>query len=729
MLTAMANTDHQPPVNRRNRKQRLLLGLGLLSGVVGLIASVSAAFANGPAPSSGGDGNAVADPLFAQPYIDKDEWRDAPVRHRYVHGGFKGTDTRFSFYLPSKEAYQGRFFQYVTPVPDSENLSQGAKGEEDKIGFAISSGAYFIETNGGGHDALALPGSGIDPTIGAYRANAAAARYSRTVAQQMYGAARPFGYIFGGSGGAFRTIGSFENTDGVWDGAVPYVMGSPMAIPGVFTARMHAMRILQDKFPQIVDAIDAGGSGDMYAGLTTEQRDALVEVTRMGFPPQSWYAYKTMGVHAFTSLYPNVVKADPGYFRDFWTKPGYLGANPPESLLKARIQFSSTVVASITAEDADRTGFEYEHMPQGGRGQAGSAWQALLGTDPKRLVAFKLSSTPPDVGFLGGDLVIKSGTAAGKQVQLRQIVGDKVVLGMADAAVLALIKPDDQVEIDNSNFLAAQTYHRHQVPGADYPVWDQFRDPAGKPIYPQRPMLLGPIFTKAASGTIPTGRFKGKMIVVESLWDREAYPWQADWYRSKIKENLGADADQNFRLWYMDHALHGDLMAQEAPTRTISYIGALHQALRDLSDWVEHGVAPPESTNYKVVDGQVAIPPSAGERAGIQPVVSVTANGSERAEVAPGQSVTFVAKVGIPPRAGRIVAAAWDFDGKGTYPVPADLAKAQSCGNELQITVTHRFSQPGTYFPVLRAVLQRQGDRRTNYGRIQNLGRVRVVVK
>jgi hypothetical protein len=38
--------------------------------------------------------------------------------------GFKGTDTRFSFYFPSKEKYEGHFFQYITPVPDNENLSQ-----------------------------------------------------------------------------------------------------------------------------------------------------------------------------------------------------------------------------------------------------------------------------------------------------------------------------------------------------------------------------------------------------------------------------------------------------------------------------------------------------------------------------------------------------------------------------------------------------------------------------
>ncbi len=92
----------------------------------------------------------TSDTLFKAPYIDVDEWRDIPVRHRYVHGGFKGTDTRFSFYFPPKEKYEGRFFQYITPVPDNEDLSQGASGEEDKIGFSIASGAYFIETNGGG---------------------------------------------------------------------------------------------------------------------------------------------------------------------------------------------------------------------------------------------------------------------------------------------------------------------------------------------------------------------------------------------------------------------------------------------------------------------------------------------------------------------------------------------------------------------------------------------------
>ena len=252
-------------------------------------APVAGASAPGDRPASA---SALADPLFAQPYIDVDEWRDAPVRHRYVHGGFTGTETRFSFYFPPKAEYHGRFFQHITPVPDNENLAQQVPaGVENKIGFAIASGGYFVETNGGGK-AHAGFGS-TDPSIGAYRANAAAARFSRVVAIKMYGGKRPFGYAYGGSGGAYRTIGSFENTRGVWDGVVPYVLGSPMAIPNMLSVRMHAKRLLNGKFPQIVDAVEPGGSGDPYAGLSPEQADALREVTRMGFPTPSWFGWQT----------------------------------------------------------------------------------------------------------------------------------------------------------------------------------------------------------------------------------------------------------------------------------------------------------------------------------------------------------------------------------------------------------------------------------------------------
>ena len=63
----------------------------------------------------------LADPLFQDPYVDLDEWRDDPVRHRYVHGGFRGSDCRFSMYFPDATRYQGRFFHPVMPVPGTEH--------------------------------------------------------------------------------------------------------------------------------------------------------------------------------------------------------------------------------------------------------------------------------------------------------------------------------------------------------------------------------------------------------------------------------------------------------------------------------------------------------------------------------------------------------------------------------------------------------------------------------
>lgn len=677
-----------------------------------------------------GDSHPV-DSMFLKPYIDKDEWRDQPVRHRYVHGGFEGTNTKFSFYFPPKEQYEGRFFQYITPFPDNENLSQGGKGEEDRIGFAIASGAYFIETNGGGPTDFANP-MASDPTIGAYRANAASAQFSRKVAQEFYGGGRPYGYAFGGSGGAYRTVGGMENTDGVWDGVVPYVMGSPMAIPSSFTIRMHAMRVLKDKLPQIVEAFEPGGSGNPYLGLNEEEKAALMEATKMGFPPQAWYGYKTMGIHGFLVLYQSVVMADQGYFKeDFWNKEGYLGAKAPESLLNARIQEKSKIKASIGLDRAIELGIK-EPVSESDRGSADLAWKSMGGKEGGMPVAFALDHEMPEVGFLGGDLVILSGEAAGTALQITDVIGNQVVLGPTNSpALLFKIKPGDEVQVDNSNFLAVQTYHRHQVPGPEYTAWDQFRDASGKPLYPQRSFLLGPLFTRGAAGSIPTGKFKGKMILLGSLWDREAFPWQQAWYHDRVKENLGDQTDNYFRLWYTNHAIHGDASGQlDDPTRVVSYLGVLQQALRDLSQWVEKGVEPASSTKYQIQDGQVIIPEKAQERHGIQASVEAKVNGKEQETIQKGVRLNFSGKVELPQSTGKLVYSAWDFDGSGEFKNIVDLSQARISenGTQVEFSISYQFDQAGTYYPSLRIATQREGDSSTPFARIQNIDRVKVIV-
>ncbi len=657
---------------------------------------------------------------FTDPYVDVDEWRDAPVRHRYVHGGFASNSTRFSLYLPPAEQYQGRFFQHFTPVPDSEFLAVSATGQEDRIGFAVSSGAYFLETNGGAD--VHVPGSQGDPTLSAYRANAACAEYSRSVAQGMYGTHRPYGYAYGGSGGAFRTIGAAENTTGVWDGFVPYVPGSPMAIPNVFSVRMHAMRVLRNAFDGIVDALEPGGSGDPLVGLTSEEREAFLEVTRMGFPPRSWTAHRTMGIHAFAVLYQALVTMDPTYFEEFWTAPGYLGTDPASSVRRDRLQVDARVTGVIGLREAAARALPLS--PQAGRARGGVDNAFAASANDDAVAALQLDITLPD-DLQSAVLRVTSGAAAGASFNLRAarvrvIVFDEQAIG----TLVQGIAVGDGVRIDNSNFLAAQTYHRHQVPGTEYAVWDQFRNQDGTPRYPQRPMIVGPMMAMGATGTLQTGHIHDRMIVVACLLDREAFPWQADWYRQRVTEHLGARAEDMFRLWFVDHALHGDFERQDDPTHSVSYVGVLHEALRALSAWVERGVEPAASTAYRVVEGQVEVPAAALERLGVQPTIRLLANGATRAEVMAGEDVVFTVTAEAPPAGAPIVRLEWDFEGQGEFAAADDLAGER----QVRLSRTHAFNDVGTHFVTVRVRAQHERDSGTPFARVDNLGRVRVVV-
>lgn len=691
--------------------------------LLGLLAQLT--FAADTPPTIQGESFKTSAPPFQTPYVDTDEWRDRPVRHRYIHGGFEGTTTRFSFYFPPKDQYEGRFFQYITPVPDSETLSQGAVGEEDKIRFALENGAYFVETNGGG----AEPGQGTDPTIGAYRANAAAAQYSRILAQRLYQAERPFGYAFGGSGGAYRTIAGFENTENVWDGVVPFVMGTPMALPNVFTVRAYAMRVLDGKFDAIANAVDVGADTSPYTGLSDEQASALKEVTQMGFPLAAWRGHETLGLHAYAIIYPQLLRADPSYFKDFWTKPGYEGHNPTPSLKAAQIQKSTHIKRLITAEQAHSEQLSIDPLAGEAKGRADDAWKALQSHQEQGLPAAIELATPDSLGLLGSDLQVKSGEAKGQQFPMMRVKGNTVFLNVHTAKQLKGIQAGDKVFIDNSNYLAAQTYHRHQVPGPEYSVWDQFRDEQGNPMYPQRPMLLGPLFTRGAAGHLPTGQFDGKMIVIQNLYDTEAFPWQAHWYREKVESHFGESIDDHYRLWFLDHANHGDFSQQKDPTLTISYLGALQQALLDLSAWVEKGVPPADSTQYAIENGQVTIPSEASTRRGIQPVVSVTADGQKRLISTPGDRVTLRTEVDVPPGAGDVIEVEWDFEGDGKYDVTLSPDEIVHKDGKWIVVNTHHYHEAGTHFPTVRVSVHRTGDTDSVFERIRNLGRARVIVR
>jgi hypothetical protein len=682
-----------------------------------------------------------ADPRYFAPYLLADlgdlKIEQLPIPHYVIRGGFRGTPAVFTFSFPLKPQYQGRFFQ----GPVHQLRLTGEIPTLAELQFAFDNGAYLIEVNPLQDAAIvardALSGR-YDPTLMGYRLAAAAAKYSRVVASRLYGYEhRPYGYISGGSGGAYMTIGCAENTQGVWDGFEPFVLGHPLAIPNNFTVRLHALRVLRqrNKFPEILDAIDPGGSGDPYATLNAEEKSALHEATSLGFPLRGWYQHASMtgGPFFLVAQYPPLL--DPTYIDDFWTRPGYLGTDPTSSVAAARVQHPTTVLATTPA------------IPPLPYDLLGPAYTAYIvegyATGPPRFIT--LASLPE--GDLTNDfhLVVESGAAAGKVLKIGQVVRQANTIGFGggeDPFLVNLIAAGDRVRVDNSLYLALQTYHRHQVPeDRDLYGWDQFRNADGSPKYPQRDVLVGSIGGFNSSGSVSNGRFHGKMILLQSLMDVDAFAWNADWYRTqarKAKAAAGENLDDSFRLWFTERSEHTSDVGD--PTQAVPYKGVREQALRDLVRWVEQDIPPPPSTNYQVVDTQIVVPDTAAARRGIQPVVKLLANGAESKDVGVGELVSFEAIYDVPPGTGEIVGTKWDFGdadtatgqgpGNGISPDPNTVGLPEIDTQPLTVTNTaaHTYSSPGTYFAVVTVISQREGDPRDTHGRIYNLTRARVVV-
>lgn len=666
--------------------------------------------------------HALEDPAYAHPYIDERQMRSRKtidgkvLDYLYIHGGFEGTAVKFSFCFPEKTRYTGRFFQYLSPFPgpDEETASLGRSGLNDIVTFTLLQGAHFVETNMG---SAAMFAGRRDSTI-VYKSSAAAAEYSRTVAMELYDCTRPFGYVFGGSGGGYKTMACIENTD-AWDGACPYVIGSPVSLPNTITMHVQGQRVLRHAFGKIVDALDAGGSGDPYQYLNKDEADMFQELTRMGFPPKAWYleAEGHGDPGSLPVLLPGIKQADPGYFADFWAVPGYAGHDQLCGAAKDRLCLEGTI-ASVhlpNPENSDKTSMN----------GVDDAWKKMLADGNSAYL--ELTEVLPYFDYTEGvNIAIMSGNAKGKNLKLDHIDGNRLYLGscfgMDDIAeVLTLISPGDRVLLDNSDFIAIQSYYRHQVPAdPTFHAWDQFRNEAGEPILPQRRNVFG--YSMTGTGTVQDGCIQGKVIVIQALMDESTCPWCADWYRRKVCESKGSDSD--IRVWYMDRCLHGDDGIQRS-TQVINYLGALYQALLDVSDWVERGIEPLPTTNYCYEDGQILVPATAHERCGIQPVPQLLANGQECAHVHVGEQVTLTARAEAPDGAGMITALDFDFgDGsqKALFDAHGDLKDDSA-------SVSHAYRQPGTYFAAVIVKMHRAGNADEPYTQVLNLARARIIVE
>jgi hypothetical protein len=136
-------------------------------------------------------------------------------------------------------------------------------------------------------------------------------------------------------------------------------------------------------------------------------------------------------------------------------------------------------------------------------------------------------------------------------------------------------------------------------------------------------------------------------------------------------------------------------------------------------------VAPPPSTAYTIRNGLVIPPADAAALHGLQPVMTLTANGVSRATVGVNQPVKLASTIEMPPRTGMVVKYDWTI---------ADKADPETVFQKPQPNVsvdrTIAFDKPGTYVVRLTVDGQRDGLLNPpNQTLLQNWKEVRVVVQ
>lgn len=661
---------------------------------------------------------------LGKPFVDVDEQRTQPYPHRYVHGGFEGSHTRFSFYFPPKELYKGRFVQFLQGGSGGSEhaltAGLGAPGQEGPGSHAWffdmafnELGAYAVESNQGRFNTDGMNAG--DPVV-EYGASAESARFSRTLAEEMYGSAPKHGYVGGPSGGGMRSFACIEHASDIYDGTVPYV--AVINIANQYSAFPRAVFALGDKINAVIDAVEPGGSGDPFAGLTNDQRDALASAYRAGWPRGAETQMYPIGVFGYAMH--NAAENDPGYFKDFWSVTGYLGHDDPQALGGRLVETKARVNRVLHAKEVVRP-----------------AMMAAMAIDPEFPVGVTLDYPHPE-RLLMSALKFTSGAARGREVWVQGVNGENLTAFREHTPeAFTGVEPGDELTIDNKNWLAFTYYHRYgtgQTPQAREPGTRVLAEHSGfavdgVPIYPQRPPLRDAVQVKA--------KFPGKMIMCQGTHDVNVWPTTVTPYITMLHNSLGKRYDDQIRVWWMENATHGH-PAMMAPsftpekragvwmTRLIDYSPIIRQAFRDLVAWVEEEKPAPSSTNYKLNgDNGLVLANTAKARGGIQPVVSAKANGGSRAEVRAGEPVTFEGFGEAPPGSGTVVTAEWDFDGLGTWPHqhPAD-----GSATAVSAKTTHTFTQPGTYFASFRVGAHRDGAKRRG-APIHNLARVRVVVR
>ncbi len=597
--------------------------------------------------------------------------------------------------FPDKAHWRNRFFQQSYP------LGQDFLNTVDNR-FAFTSGGYTVGIT---------PGS---PNVG-YRVIAAAAKLSKAYANKLYeNTGRIYGYIYGQSGGSVQMMGANEGTTGVWDGIVPVVIATDgLNMHSFIWDSLYALAVPEAKRHAIAEAVVPGSGRDPYAGLTGEERAALDELLNAGFARRALEDMR-FTVTGATQGAGAILTYDPTYEDDFWSKPGYEGTNPPSYLAAAKVDGYATITG--IAHNA-------QNVP------------TAITLDP---------TTVPALGSIGAAglqyyVYAADGTTRVTNGEARSLAGKLegntlTLTGANDPALANALATGGKIRINNRFLLATCFYPRHSILDNGNPAYDQYKKADGTPKYVQRPVQVAYLANiRASGGRRETGNLKVKTIVIEDLADPLSYPYVAAFYAGQVSRAVGpAQVDNIFRIYYNENSGHGAFAGipfGKMGITTIGIGGILNQALLDLADWVERGIAPPPSSRYSLdAMNQIVPADEASARHGLQPVVHLTANGKIRAEVGVNEPVNLVGTIEMPPEAGKVVQYDWYLGGRFfAYEPATKLAEPKPLVNA---TRTVSFPRPGEYTVTLRTLAQRDGaGDSTSLTALQNLARVRVVVR
>jgi hypothetical protein len=682
---------------------------------------------------------AISDEYFGDPFLDTDEWREEDgVPFRYVHGGFSGTDTRFSFYFPPEEVYRDRFISWIEGGQGGSEVN-GLMGARAMVGptYGAEVGAVIVESNQG-HIGADLAGCGGDSSVLCWRASAESARYMKQLASEMYGTEPRYGYVTGGSGGGVRSINCFERAD-VWQGAVPYVMPHPGQ--GVFFSFLaNVIRLLnREERAALATRTALGGSRDPFEGLEVEQREALTALYRAGFPRGAEFVlsnpFEAVLVWSWHSS--ELMEHDPAYWHEFWEAPGYAGADRGSTFEPFLLEEKTRITQVVTAGELLALATEEEWAAGEAAGVIGRAMAMVTPDSPLAVVIEGLDRTSLDKAT-GAKVHVGSGIGAGRTVVCLGVVGDALVCsasGEAGNLLFDEVQAGDEVTVTNRDFLAYCHYHRTQTDldfdqfGEHYPEFEQ-QVVDGLAIFPTRA-------TFGFETTMVSSRYHynwaGKMIICQNLHDIGTWPVGAVNYHQRLHKLRGEDAvDRDFRLWWFDHAAHtpGSMFPSvgrpHASTRLIEYGGAVQQALRDVIAWVEDDVEPPAPSQYEYsTSGAVQLPDSATDRRGIQPVPTLTVDGRAVATANVNLPVRLDLQVEVPPGTGSIIAVEWDVTGDGQWESEGGID-----GTKTSVTASleHAYTEPGTYWPTVRVTSHRDGDIDATTRLVPNLAQARIEV-